>query len=96
LIGRCCHEDKAAARCNAAAHAEDTSGQSKGGTQPERPSKSVFQLHGVNAAEQPILRKKLSRREMVNFLRESAADYYRARSPWWISSLGEAVKFVWP
>jgi hypothetical protein len=26
-------------------------------------SKSVFQLHGVNGAEQPILRKKLSRGE---------------------------------
>ncbi|MFC0808311.1 IS110 family transposase, partial [Ensifer sp. P24N7] len=24
-------------------------------------SKSVFQLHGVNAAEQPILRRKLTR-----------------------------------
>lgn len=30
-------------------------------------SKSVFQLHGVNAAEQPILRRKLSRKEMVKF-----------------------------
>lgn len=30
-------------------------------------SKSVFQLHGVNASEQPILRKKLSRKEMIRF-----------------------------
>lgn len=30
-------------------------------------SKSVFQLHGVNAKEQPVLRRKLSRREMVKF-----------------------------
>ena len=30
-------------------------------------SKHVFQLHGVNAAEEPILRKKLRRKEMVEF-----------------------------
>lgn len=29
--------------------------------------KHVFQLHGVNAAEEPILRKKLRRKEMVAF-----------------------------
>jgi len=31
-------------------------------------SKSVFQLHGVNAAEQPVLKEKLRRRELVAFL----------------------------
>lgn len=30
-------------------------------------SKHVFQLHGVNAAEQPVLRKKLRRKDMVAF-----------------------------
>jgi transposase len=30
-------------------------------------SKHVFQLHGVNAAEEPILRKKLRRQDMVAF-----------------------------
>jgi transposase len=30
-------------------------------------SKHVFQLHGVNAAEQPVLRKKLRRSEMIAF-----------------------------
>ena len=30
-------------------------------------SKQVFQLHGVNAAEEPILRRKLRRKEMVAF-----------------------------
>jgi transposase len=30
-------------------------------------SKSVFQLHGVDAAEQPVLRKKLRRRDMLPF-----------------------------
>ena len=28
-------------------------------------SKHLFQLHGVNAAEQPVLRKKLRRSEMI-------------------------------
>jgi transposase len=30
-------------------------------------SKHVFQLHGVNTAEEPVLRKKLRRKEMVTF-----------------------------
>src|SRR3954471_881191 len=30
-------------------------------------SKHIFQLHGVNAAEEPILRKKLRRQDMVAF-----------------------------
>ena len=30
-------------------------------------SKSVFQLHGVDATEQPVLRKKLRRRDFLNF-----------------------------
>jgi transposase len=30
-------------------------------------SKQVFQLHGVNAAEEPVLRRKLRRKEMVAF-----------------------------
>ena len=30
-------------------------------------SKHVFQLHGVNAAEAAVLRKKLRRKEMVAF-----------------------------
>lgn len=31
-------------------------------------SKSVFQLHGVDAAEQPVLRKKVRRKDLVGFL----------------------------
>jgi len=30
-------------------------------------SKHFFQLHGVNVAEQPILRKKLRRKGMIAF-----------------------------
>jgi hypothetical protein len=33
-------------------------------------SKHVFQLHGVNAAEVPFLRKKLRRKEMVTFFQK--------------------------
>jgi transposase len=35
-------------------------------------SKSVFQLHGVNAAEQPVLRKKLRRRAVLPFFAKLA------------------------
>ena len=35
-------------------------------------SKHVFQLHGVNAAEAPVLRKKLRRKEMVAFFEKLA------------------------
>ena len=38
-------------------------------------SKHVFQLHGVNAAEEPILRKKLRRQDLTTFLASS-------RPPW--------------
>jgi hypothetical protein len=31
-------------------------------------SKHIFQLHGVNTAEEPVLRKKLRRKEMFAFL----------------------------
>ena len=31
-------------------------------------SKSVFQLHGVDAAEKPILRKKLRRQQFLAFV----------------------------
>jgi hypothetical protein len=41
-------------------------------------SKSVFQLHGVDAAEQPVLRKKLRRRDMLGFLNGCR----RRRSAW--------------
>src|SRR5712672_2028377 len=35
-------------------------------------SKYIFQLHGVNTAEQPVLRKKLRRKEMFAFLEKLA------------------------
>lgn len=30
-------------------------------------SKHIFQLHGANAAEEPILRRKLQRKDMIAF-----------------------------
>ena len=35
-------------------------------------SKTVFQLHGVNAAEQPVLRKKLRRHQVLAFFAKLA------------------------
>ena len=35
-------------------------------------SKHLFQLHGVNTAEEPVLRKKLQRTEMFAFLQKRA------------------------
>src|SRR5262245_32130053 len=35
-------------------------------------SKSVFQLHGVDAAERPVLRKKLRRRDFLKFFAQLA------------------------
>jgi transposase len=35
-------------------------------------SKHVFQLHGVNAAEEPVLRRKLRRNDMVVFFERLA------------------------
>ena len=35
-------------------------------------SKHIFQLHGVNAAERPVLRKKLRRKDMVTFFERLA------------------------
>ena len=42
-------------------------------------SKHIFQLHGVNTAEEPVLRKKLRRKEMFTFL-EKLAPTVIARS----------------
>src|SRR6476659_4311196 len=62
-------------------------------------SKSVFQLHGVNAAEQPVLRKKLTRSQMIGFFEKLApttigieacgGSHHWARQ---LSALGHEVK----
>ena len=64
-------------------------------------SKSVFQLHGVNAAEAPVLRRKLRRSQMLEFfskleptvigLEACGASHHWARA---LSALGHEVKLV--
>jgi transposase len=66
-------------------------------------SKHIFQLHGVNAAEQPVLRKKLRRREMIAFFQRLAptviaieacgASHHWARL---LGSFGHQVKLIAP
>ena len=66
-------------------------------------SKHIFQLHGVNAAEAPVLRKKLRRKEMVAFFEKLAptvvaieacgASHHWARL---LQSFGHSVKLIAP
>jgi transposase len=66
-------------------------------------SKSVFQLHGVNAAEQPVLRKKLTRSQMIRFFENLApttigieacgGSHHWARM---LGALGHEVKLIAP
>ena len=43
-------------------------------------SKHIFQLHGVNAAEAPVLRKKMRRKEMVAFFKKLASAQHGCSS----------------
>ncbi len=66
-------------------------------------SKHIFQLHGVNAAEAPVLRKKLRRKEMVAFfgklpptviaIEACGASHHWARL---LQSFGHTVKLIPP
>ncbi len=66
-------------------------------------SKHVFQLHGVNAAEEPVLRKKLRRQDMVAFftklpptvigIEACGGSHHWARL---LQSLGHTVKMLPP
>src|SRR6202163_4172274 len=66
-------------------------------------SKHFFQLHGVDAAERPVLRRKLRRREMLAFLAKHpptvvgmeacGASHYWARE---LQKLGHEVKLIAP
>lgn len=66
-------------------------------------SKHIFQLHGVNAAEMPVLRKKLRRKDMVAFFEKLAptmiaieacgASHHWARL---LQSFGHTVKLIPP
>jgi transposase len=66
-------------------------------------SKHIFQLHGVDAAEQPVLRKRLGRKQMVAFfaklpptvigIEACGAAHYWARE---LTQLGHEVKLIAP
>jgi transposase len=66
-------------------------------------SKHIFQLHGVNAAEQPVLRRKLRRSEFLRFfarleptlvgLEACGAAHHWARE---LTALGHTVKLIAP
>src|ERR1700676_4319736 len=66
-------------------------------------SKHIFQLHGVDAAERPVLRKRLGRRQMVAFfaklpptvigIEACGAAHYWARV---LSEFGHEVKLIAP
>jgi transposase len=66
-------------------------------------SKHFFQLHGVDAAERPVLRRKLRRNEMLAFFAKQppsvvgmeacAASHYWARE---LGKLGHEVKLIAP
>jgi transposase len=66
-------------------------------------SKHVFQLHGVNAAEKVVLRKKLRRKEMIAFFQNLAPTVIAIEacggSHHWarlLTSFGHAVKLIAP
>jgi transposase len=66
-------------------------------------SKYIFQLHGVDAAEPPVLRKRLRRKEMVAFfgklpptvigIEACGASHYWARE---LGKFGHTVKLMAP
>ena len=66
-------------------------------------SKQIFQLHGVDAAEAPVLRKKLRRKEMIKFfeglpptqvgVEACASSHHWARL---LQSFGHEVKLIPP
>jgi transposase len=66
-------------------------------------SKHIFQLHGVDAKEQPVLRKRLRRKEVAEFfgklsptvigIEACGASHYWARE---LSRLGHKVKLIAP
>jgi len=66
-------------------------------------SKHVYQLHGVNAAEEPVLRKKLRRKEMMTFferltptviaIEACGGSHHLARS---LETFGHEVRLIPP
>ena len=61
-------------------------------------SKHVFQLHGLNAAEEVVLRKKLRRNVMVTFFAKLSPTVIaiEARGASALPPLGATFTVVWP
>src|ERR1039457_1264153 len=66
-------------------------------------SKHFFQLHGVNAAEEPVVRKKLRRKDMIAFFQKLAPTVIAIEacggSHHWarlLTSFGHEVKLIAP
>lgn len=66
-------------------------------------SKSVFQVHGVDIAERPVLRRRLTRKEMIRFFEKLPAALVAieacASSHHWarlLKSLGHEVRLIAP
>ncbi|MDH6231829.1 transposase [Mesorhizobium soli] len=58
-------------------------------------AKSVFQVHGVDAAGEVVVRRKLTRGRVLAFL-EPAAMPGRNRSLQLVALLGERADCTWP
>src|SRR5687768_4286063 len=54
-------------------------------------SKQVFQLHGVNGAEEPVLRRKLRRSQLIGQDRAAAGAYHQRND-----SAGTGALVVFP
>ena len=58
-------------------------------------AKSVFQVHGVDAAGQVVVRRQLKRRHVMAFFREAAAVPYWHRSLRIVALLGARASGGW-
>lgn len=59
-------------------------------------AKSVFQVHGVDAASEVVVRRKLTRGARAGILREPATLPGRYRSLQLVALLGERTDCTWP
>jgi transposase len=58
-------------------------------------AKTVFQLHGVDSREQPVLRKKLKREQMLSFFRTIDPLFDWDGSLQWVALLGTGTAKTW-
>ena len=58
-------------------------------------AKSVFQVHGVNAADQPVIRRQLQRRQVIAFFEKVASMPGRHRGVRLITLLVARTAGAW-